>query len=429
MITCHLLDGEFQTKTYCDFGEIARITNNFRESLTIIPLDALIEILDILGKRILKKSSVNSLPGVSYISLWLRRENLNRICKVNYSDNAYLDRFLKNEMNALMMAQPRGLLCHWIAPNMPTLGFFSVVLGILSKNGSIVKMPEEHVDLLLGLLRELSSITVDYEGMTYSGKSILDSIAVVTFTSRLLDINKNFSLIADCRIIFGGSDAVRAISRLPCRDHCETIIFGPKYSFIVFEKKYIESDKFKKSLDHIVKDVSVFNQMACSSPHVMFIEKSRYSTEVIALWLQDAFERLPPDLRIQNTSPGLSAKIINSRARYLLSDGKNCLFPGDVGWTILIDYDVCLEEPIQGKCIFLKEIDTVDEVIPLVSHKIQAISIGIEDPVVRDRFTKQVTYRGADRIVNPGSIHDFSLPWDGVLILNRLVRWVTLKNN
>jgi len=71
----------------------------------------------------------------------------------------------------------------------------------------------------------------------------------------------------------------------------------------------------------------------------------------------------------------------------------------------------------------------VDEVVPLVNHKIQAISIGILDQAKREAFARQVTYRGADRIVTPGTIHDFTLPWDGIMTLNRLVRWVILRSN
>jgi len=429
MITCHLVEGKFEKRSCPDFEGIICSINKNRQSLAEIPLDAIIKILDALGKRLLKNPEINTIPGVNYISLWLRRANLDRICQVNYSDKRYLDGFCKNEMNVLMAAQPRGIVCQWIAANMPTLGFFSMVQAILSKNSSIVKMPEEYVPLILSLIRELSAITVDYKGTTYSGKSVLATIAVVTFEGKSADYSQKFSLAADSRIIFGGSEAVRTISRLPCRDHCETIIFGPKYSFAVFDWEYIESENFRKKLDGFVKDVAIFNQMACSSPHVLFLEKSRYSHEMIVSWLRDAFQRLPAVLRNPEISSGMSANIINARARYLLSDGKNCVAPQDLGWTILIDQDICLEEPIQGNCIFIKEINTVDEIIPLVNHKIQAVAIGILDPAKRDVFARQVTYCGADRIVTPGTMHDFILPWDGIMTLNRLVRWVILRNN
>ncbi|WP_321504131.1 acyl-CoA reductase [uncultured Methanoregula sp.] len=429
MITCHLAEGKFEQRTSPDFEEIVRGVNQNREVLAAVPVDAIIKILDALGKKVLMNKEINTLPGVSYISLWLRRENLDNICAINYADKRYLDGFSKNASNFLMTARPRGIVCHWIAANMPTLGFFSLVQAVLSKNGSIVKMPEEYVPLISSILKDLPKISVVQEGKTYTGNVILNAIAIVSFEGRSKGTSEQFSLAADCRIIFGGSDAVRAISRLPCRDHCETIIFGPKYSFAVFDREYIESAGFERSLDLFVKDVAVFNQMACSSPHVLFLEKSRFPLDTVVLRLRQAFEKLPPALKNQPISTGMSARIINTRATYLLSDGKNCVAPHDLGFTILINQDPCLEEPVQGKCIFVKEIGSADEVIPLVNHKIQAVSIGMLDQGKRELFARQLTYRGVDRVVIPGTIHDFTLPWDGIMTLNRLVRWVILRNN
>jgi Acyl-CoA reductase (LuxC) len=429
MITCHLADSRSEEYSCPDFEEIIRIVNRNREVLAEVPLGAIIKILDTLGKKVLLNKEINTLPGVSYISLWLRRENLDKICTINYTDKHYADGFCKNELNVLMAARPRGIVCQWIAANMPTLGFFSLVQAILSKNGSVVKMPREYIPLIMAILCELPQISVEFEGKTYSGKTILDSIAIVSFEGRSMGLSEKFSLAADCRIIYGGSDAVRAISRLPCRDHCETIVFGPKYSFAVFDHEFIESALFEKSLEAFARDVAVFNQMACSSPHVLFLEKSHCSPDEMVVKLREAFENLPPVLRDQPISSGMAARIINARATYLLSEGKNCIAPQDLGWTILINQDPVLEEPVQGKCIFVKEIRSVEDVIPLVNHKIQAISIGILDPEKRESFARRVTYRGADRIVVPGTMHDFTLPWDGIMTLNRLVRWVILRNN
>jgi len=169
--------------------------------------------------------------------------------------------------------------------------------------------------------------------------------------------------------------------------------------------------------------------MACSSPHVLFLEKGQYPLDTVITRLRRAFENLPSALKNQLISTGMSARIINTRAMHLLSDGKNCVAPQDLGWTILLNADPGLEEPVQGKCIFVKEIGSIDEMIPLVNHKIQAVSIGILDPVKRESFARRVTYRGVDRVVIPGTMHDFTLPWDGIMTLNRLVRWVILKNN
>ncbi len=74
------------------------------------------------------------------------------------------------------------------------------------------------------------------------------------------------SLKADARIVWGGKSAVDSISFLPKKTTCKDIIFGPKYSFAVFDKSAIESNDFEEYLENLVTDIIAFNQKACSSP-------------------------------------------------------------------------------------------------------------------------------------------------------------------
>lgn len=54
MITCYLRDGKFERQSYQDFEEIARSVDTCREALAAMPLDAVIKILDVLGKNVSK---------------------------------------------------------------------------------------------------------------------------------------------------------------------------------------------------------------------------------------------------------------------------------------------------------------------------------------------------------------------------------------
>jgi hypothetical protein len=428
MIKSYLLNAKFQEQNFNDFKEILGVVEENRKKLSDLKLDLIIEFLSRLGRKIITDKTVNSLPGVSYLSLWLRRDNLKKMCKLNYLDGRYVENFENTENNFKLRAQPRGVVCHWIAGNMPTLAFFSLMQSILSKNGSIVKIPEHNKDVILSILRNLGDIEVVFEGEIHSGKEILRSLSIVSFDHNDYEASKDFSLAADCKIIWGGEAAVKAIYALPQKEHCEVISFGPKYSFGVFDREYIESGDFEKALDNSVVDVVLFNQMACSSPHVLFFEKSRYPIEKIGEIMKNCFEKLPEKFLRQNLPEGTATNIINIRGIYLLEDDKKILKSDDLGWTILINKDVKLEEPVQGKVIFVKEVDDVSEVVSLITRKIQAMIVCITDRQKREEFANDATYRGVDRIVVPGRIHDFSLPWDGILTLNRLVRWVILKD-
>ena len=57
--------------------------------------------------------------------------------------------------------------------------------------------------------------------------------------------------------------------------HCDTIIFGPKYSFSIIDKESIEAENFEQMVSNSIDDITLFNQVACSSPHVYYFEKNR----------------------------------------------------------------------------------------------------------------------------------------------------------
>lgn len=428
MIKCFLLDGSFEEKTFDNFDIIKEIVDKNRLELYNLKPSIIIELLNSLSKKIIKNEDINSIPGATYISLWLRRENIQRIYKINYHDTSYLDDFQLFENYFELYAQPRGIVCQWVASNIPTLAFFSLIQAILSRNGSIVKVPKENQMFILSLLRNLNEVNVEINGRKYSGKDIVRSLAIVSFKGKDYELSKEFSMIADVKIAWGGTDAIKAITSLPQKEYCETIIFGPKYSFGVFDRSFIESTNFNKAVDDATKDIVIFNQMACSSPHVFFFEKSKYSLKDISKKIKSSFEKIPDKLIKEVIPESIALNIINERGVYLLSEDKDILKSDDLSWTILINHELRLEEPVQGKCIFIKEIEDINEILPLVTRKIQAICVGIKDPIKKKEFAKKATYNGADRIVTPGKMHDFDLPWDGIMTLNRLVRWVFIKN-
>ncbi|MGB4757680.1 MAG: acyl-CoA reductase, partial [Candidatus Methanoculleus thermohydrogenotrophicum] len=166
MIRCHLLNGEFGDREFNDFTTIADVIDHNRRYLQEMPLDVIIELLARLGKKLIQNPDLNSLPGVGYLSIWLRRKNLEQICRINYGDCRYLDTFVPVNNHFEMSAQPRGIVCQWVAANIPTLAFFSLAQAILSKNGSIAKVPEENRALITAILKELSDTAISCNGTT-----------------------------------------------------------------------------------------------------------------------------------------------------------------------------------------------------------------------------------------------------------------------
>lgn len=405
-------------------GLVRELEEN-RRALFDCPDAIIIHLLAQFGKEIIKDPSLVSIPGLSYLSLWLRRENLYAIYQVNFEKKPGTRDSIPVDSRIEIIYVPRGIICHWIAGNIPLLGFFSLVLAALGKNASILKIHPSVYKYLNPLLQKLEKVTVTINDVSYSGRIITSAVSLVSFPGRDEGLSRDFSLSADCRVIYGSDEAVQAISCLPHQVHADTIVYGPKYSFAVFDKEMIESADFSSMLKGLAQDIVLYNQAACSSPHTIFFEKSSVSLHKIAEELKLALQSLPERMFFP-LDEGIAISIINIRARYLLDSSRDILLPDDLKWTICINDTISLEEPVQGRCVFVKEVSDVDESLPLVTRKVQTVALGMADHERKERYVRELAYRGVDRVMAPGTMHEYTQPWDGMLGAGRMVRWIAV---
>ena len=74
----------------------------------------------------------------------------------------------------------------------------------------------------------------------------------------------------------------------------------------------------------------------------------------------------------------------------------------------------------------MKEVSDIDQVLPLVTRKVQTVALGMVDQVRKERYVRELAYRGVDRVMAPGAMHEFTQPWDGMLGAGRMVRWIAV---
>jgi len=428
MIDVKLCAGNFGGKQPEDIESIAIATKQNSEQLRQMPIGAIIEVLNEYSKKFLTDPKLRNIEGANYLSLWLKRKNLTDIINLNLQNVKYLDEFVEIKENQFLKAQPRGLVCHWIAGNVPTLALFSLIQSMLCKNSNIMKVPSQSIETITEMLRGLEGVSAEYEDKKYYGKDLLKSVSVIYFSRTDLEANRQLSLVADAKVYWGGKQAIEAIKALPTQEHCEDIIFGPKYSFGVFDKEFIETEDLAKLLNSAIMDIIVFDQNACSSPQVLFFEKnSKFDIKQIAEVMAGEFEKISQKFPKAQIEAYTASRIINARGEYLLDETKDIIASRNVDWTILINKNISLEEPVQSRTIFVKEVNDLFEIPPLITRKIQTIGIAIKDLDEIKRFCDEVTSKGAARCVRFGTMNNYSSPWDGMLVLNRLSRFVTIK--
>jgi hypothetical protein len=408
-----------------DLTPIVASLERRRGWLASIPVGRLLAVFDDFAGRLLRDPRTAHLEGAMFLSAWLKRRNLEQLLELNLSGNpAYLDGFVPQGRNYLA-AKPHGLVAAWMAGNVATLPMFSLVPALLTKNVCLVKLalPDPAgMDALLAVL-------AGAEGEGLRGAELLEAAAVIWFDYHNHDLNRQMSLAADAKIVWGGAEAVRAISLLPRREHCVEIIFGPKYSIGLVGRKLLD-DADDANLDSVVaalvRDIAIFDQRACSAPQTVFIERGgRHALRDIGERFARHFARLPPKPELDAYT---TLQILGVRAQWAIDELKDVIASADgANWTVCMDREPTLKDAVQSRTIFLTEVDSWRDVILLLGPKVQTVGLALGDLDESLAFAEAATLAGVARCVRPGIMNNYESPWDGKLLLSQLVRWVTLK--
>jgi len=412
------------TETHDSLGPVVDALRARQAWLAGVPVGALLAVFDDFAGRLMRDSRTRELEGALFLAAWLRRNNLEKILRLNFHGNpVYLDAF-QPEGPDYLAAKPQGLAAMWMAGNVTTLPMFSLVPGLLTKNVCLVKLAyadPEGMDRLLAVLGESGG-----EGL--GGCDLLGAAAVVWFDFAERELSEAMSRSADARVVWGGSAAVEAITRLPRREHCVDAVFGPKYSIALIDRKRLEGDE--KALDDViaalVRDVATFDQRACSAPQTVFVERSaRWSLRQIGERLARHLDRLPPK---PGLDPYTTTRILDARARWAMDETRDVIASGDgANWTVCLDREVSFKEAVQSRTVFLTEVEDWHELLGLLSPKVQTVGLALAERGDALEFAEAATRAGVVRCVRPGLMNNYESPWDGKLLPSQLVRWVTLK--
>ncbi|MPN20291.1 hypothetical protein SDC9_167669 [bioreactor metagenome] len=193
------------------------------------------------------------------------------------------------------------------------------------------------------------------------------------------------------------------------------------------DREAVESIELEKYLEKLAIDIITFNQKACSSPHVVFIEKGSVSLDEVGNRFAKVFDKVSRKYPLKHIDQGAAAKIINKRAEYGLSLDKMLYNSKCFNYTILVNNSINLEEPIGYRTVFLKEVPDVFEIKDLITPKVQTVGIAFNDKSKALSFTEEITRRGADRVIALGSMNIYDYPWDGMIVMHELLRWCSLS--
>ena len=331
------------------------------------------------------------------------------------------------DYDGLVRAFPMGLMLHVSASNVFLGALDSIVQGMLTKNAAIVKLSS--ADPIFPIMFARSLAEVDEEG------ALAGSLALVSWRGGDSEVEEVFKGGVDGAIVWGGEEAVQAY-RQGLNAGARLIEHGPKMSFAVITKEIFYKENKKElviTAQELAHDVALWDQAACASPQMAYLECSRQQAEDFAQILAEELEKFadkwpPGELDIHEQ---VELTKVREQATFEAAVGeKSIMFPEDrsARWTIIVTDNKEPEVSPLNRCIVLHPIDDIALLPGLfrpIAGYLQSVGVAGSLPRIR-QLAIELGASGVNRFTTLGTMLAgvTGAPHDGRFGLQDLVRWV-----
>jgi len=366
-----------------------------------------------LGER-----ETTDIPGVQFLRMWLRRGTLEPILTRELGCAALEGNWMADG-RAMLKVFPLGVVGHWPAGNIEIQPVLSMTCALLGGNACLVRVPGGLEDISGRLIGKL--VQTDTRGV------LTTRIRMLAFPHVRRDLHEAMARVVDGAMVWGGEESVMQVRSLPFPHWARLEIFGPRISIAAMDAdSWSNAQECESWCRRIARDVWQFDQQACSSPQVLFLEKKAgHPCEEFVETLKAAFEsenRMHPRQTIQAS---LTSAICGARASWLLDDvAHRAIFPPEPDWTILIGRGSEIPKPTQGKTLTILEVDDLTDALKDLDGDVQTLGLAVADAAREEMLASLAARRGVDRIVKLGRMHVFAPPWDGADLIRPMVRMV-----
>jgi len=360
----------------------------------------------------------DEIPGIVFLRMWLRRGTLEPIVTRELGPNSMHGGWDENG-RAKCKAFPLGVVGHWPAGNIAIQPILSMTCALLGGNAALVRIPRD--------LGELTRILVEKLAESDPDELLMRRIFLASFDHRKRELHEAMARVVDGAMIWGGEESVLEVRSLPFPHWAHLAVFGPRMSVAAMDAASWTNPVEREAwCTRIARDVWQFEQQACSSPQVLFLERdSEHSAAEFVQHLEKAFRAENRAHPRRDIPAGLTSAITRARASWLLEDVEHtAAFPKNPDWTLLSGKGSDIPKPTQGKTLTVLEVDSLLDPVAKFDGNIQTLGLGVKDPGKEKKLIELAGRRGVDRIVKLGRMHVFASPWDGVDIIRPMVRVV-----
>jgi hypothetical protein len=322
----------------------------------------------------------------------------------------------------LSRAYGPGLTALVFSGNVPGVPALSLASALLLKSPCLAKAAHDEPVFPALFAQALAKVDADL------GR------AVVALNWRGGDDDIEAALLrgAHALVVYGSDSTLDSLRR---RTPSSTMFigYGHKLSFAVVGREAQAADRIATTARLAARDVSMFDQQGCLSPHLIYVEGDCDAALAFAQVLSGELARFEAEVPRGRLSAGEAAAIQRLRGTYEL---RSIVEPGvtvqasagSTAWTVLTDPDPRFEASCLNRTVRVKPLaDLADLSVHVqdIRHWLQ--SVGVALPA--DRLALLAATLGAlgvTRICPLGSMAEPSADWhhDGRANLLDLVRWL-----
>jgi hypothetical protein len=366
----------------------------------------------------LQGNGMDAVPGVAFLRLWLRQGTLKPILERELGPGS-VEGDWKEEGQAKLKVFPLGVVGHWPAGNIEIQPVLSLTCALLGGNSCLVRVPSRLVESTDLLMKKL--VTVDQDGI------LAERLELVSFDHSREDLQSAMAQNVDGAMIWGGHEAVARVRALPFPHWTRMAVFGPRLSVAAMDAEVCDQpDQLRSWCQRIARDVWQFDQQACSSPQVLFLERG--AGDGIGKFIEELREAFQTENQAhprREIQPALTSVICQARANWLLDNVANrAWFPQSPDWTILLGEGIDIPKPTQLRTLTVLVVDNLLDAIEKFDGSVQTLGLAIGDPQKEDALAQAAGRHGVDRIVKLGRMHVFGSPWDAMDLIRPMVRIV-----
>ncbi len=319
----------------------------------------------------------------------------------------------------------RGTVFHLAPSNVPALFAYTLAIGLLAGNSNIVRLSSrraEEEENLLGVLSRVMSRPEHEE--------VKRRISLISY-DRNRAITAEYCAGCDALVVWGGDATVAAMREMPLAPHARMISFPDRWSLAVISQAAFTEmrDEERERMAHLAfNDIFQMDQNACSSPQMTLWLEDGGDPECHSIWWEalagEAAEQYP-------IGAYQAARKLEKVCRYAMTMTDPPIqsvrrYQGNTLFVARMEVPPAKPEQLRGEfgLMFESTISSLEELLPLLSPKVQTLVCGGLNCREVTRFLAEHHARGIDRVIPFGQALEMDPIWDGKDLIAELSRMI-----